>query len=461
MPLTSLQDAKPGHISRRTLLTGFAGVAGAFAVTGPGALATGSIIDAGTLGILPDPARDQGPAISRALDSATGAGKALFLPPGRYAAANISLPDGAHLTGARGQSVLLGLGDAPVIRAQGARNITVSNLDFDGRLAAPADIGGLVLLEGCEAVRMRDCSLRAANAPLLHLRGSSGTISDNLLEQGMESALFALDSTGLRIAGNTVRDMADNGILVWRSTGGEDGTIVTGNAVARVGNRSGGNGQWGNGIGIFRAGNVIAANNRITDCKLSAIRNHSGANCQIINNNAVCIGETGIFVEFAFSGAIVANNIIDGASSGLSVTNYNDGGRLATVTGNLVRNLYRDPTRAQGQPQAFGIGIAVEADTVVSGNVIEDAPWIGLVLGYGPYLNDVIASDNIIRGGEYGIGISIVDGAGKAVIRGNLISGASKGAIIGFDHDTPVTGDLTTSDAGQHPHLTVLDNITS
>lgn len=199
----------------------------------------------------------------------------------------------------------------------------------------------------------------------------------------------------------------------------------------------------------------MIANNRISDCALSAIRDNAGSNCQIVANNASRSGEVAIFVEFGFSGAVVADNVIDRASDGISVTNYNEGGRLAAVTGNIVRNLYRDGRRAPGEPTALGRGIAVEADTVVAHNVVENAPSAGLWLGYGRYLRGVIASANIVRGGEYGIAVSVVEGAGSAIIRGNLLSGNTVAAIAGFDHDEAVTADLAVTGAGDHPHLSV------
>jgi len=36
---------------------------------------------------------------------------------------------------------------------------------------------------------------------------------------------------------------------------------------------------------------------------------------------------------------VIADNVIDGAETGISVTNFDQGGRLATVHGNIVRNL--------------------------------------------------------------------------------------------------------------------------
>ena len=43
---------------------------------------------------------------------------------------------------------------------------------------------------------------------------------------------------------------------------------------------------------------------------------------------------------------------------------------------------------------------------------------------------------------RFGIAVSVVNGAGTAIITGNLISGAAHGAIVGMDHAKAVTGDL-------------------
>ena len=68
---------------------------------------------------------------------------------------------------------------------------------------------------------------------------------------------------------------------------------------------------------------------------------------------------------------VIANNTVDGAALGVSVCNFNEGGRLSVVQGNIIRNL--NPKRPIGTApdDDAGIGIYVEADTAVTGNVIE------------------------------------------------------------------------------------------
>ena len=60
------------------------------------------------------------------------------------------------------------------------------------------------------------------------------------------------------------------------------------------------------------------------------------------------------------------------------------------------------------------IGIYVEADALVTGNVIENAPSFGIVAGWGKYLRDVAISGNVIRRAFVGIGISVTPGAGTS-----------------------------------------------
>jgi uncharacterized secreted repeat protein (TIGR03808 family) len=71
---------------------------------------------------------------------------------------------------------------------------------------------------------------------------------------------------------------------------------------------------------------------------------------------------------------VIANNIVDGAALGVSITNFDKGGRLAVVQGNLIRNLVGRRPAGTDPNDGAGIGIGIEADTVVTGNVIENAP---------------------------------------------------------------------------------------
>ena len=75
--------------------------------------------------------------------------------------------------------------------------------------------------------------------------------------------------------------------------------------------------------------------------------------------------------------------------------------------------------------------------------MIENAPLCGIGLGWGQHLRDVSVVGNVVRNASVGVSVSVSTGAGTAVIAGNLIAGATRGAIVGMDFAQAVTGDLT------------------
>jgi uncharacterized secreted repeat protein (TIGR03808 family) len=240
-----------------------------------------------------------------------------------------------------------------------------------------------------------------------------------------------------------VRGAGNGGILVHRSVEGEDGTLVLDNRIEDIANTRGGSGQYGNAINVFRAGNVTVRGNRIARVAFTAVRGNAASNIQIANNTATDCGEVALYAEFGFEGAVIVNNAVDGAAIGISVTNFNEGGRLAVVQGNLIRNLRSQRPAGTDPNDGSGIGIAVEADTSVTGNVIENAPIAGISVGWGRHMRDVTVVGNVVRSAGYGVSVSVATGAGVALISGNLIADAKRGAIVGMHFAQAVTGDLS------------------
>jgi uncharacterized secreted repeat protein (TIGR03808 family) len=255
-----------------------------------------------------------------------------------------------------------------------------------------------------------------------------------------------------------VRGAGNNGILVWRSQPGDDGTLVADNRIEGIANKAGGSGEYGNAVNVFRANNVIVRGNRIRNAAFSAVRGNTASNLQILGNTCTGLGEVALYAEFGFEGAVIANNIVDGAAIGVSVTNFNQGGRLAVVQGNLIRNLVARRPAGTDPNGDSGIGIGIEADTLVSGNVVENAPHVGIAAGWGPYLRDVAISANLVRGAGYGITVSVAPGAGTTLIADNLIADARLGAIVGMEWKKPVTGDLSQDGASRYAHLSIGGN---
>ena len=90
--------------------------------------------------------------------------------------------------------------------------------------------------------------------------------------------------------------------------------------------------------------------------------------------------------------------------------------------------------------------------------MIESAPSFGIMAGWGKYLRDVAITGNVIRKTFIGIGVSVVDGAGTALVNNNVISDAPRGAVVGLDHAKPVTPDLAASGAAKYTQAMIGTN---
>jgi uncharacterized secreted repeat protein (TIGR03808 family) len=396
-------------------------------------------------------------ALRRAIDAATRAGRPVVLPEGTLRSATLRLPDGARLVGSPGATRLTLVGGGPLVAAESGARVALSGLTFDGADRRLDDDKGLLDFSAIAELSISDCVIERAGGVGVSLRGCGGRIERNGVRDVAAGGVFSTDATGLVIADNRVERCRDNGIQVWRTTRGDDGTRVSGNRVSDIKNVSGGSGQYGNGISLFRAGGVVVAGNTIRRCAYSAVRNNGGAGVVISGNTCADLGETAIFAEFEFEGCVIADNAIDGAVCGVQMVNFADhGGRAAVCSGNVIRNL-KSSQGHSGHEFGYECGVKVEADATVSGNVIEGAPWVGVLVGWGASLRDVAVVGNVVRDAPIGVGVSIVEGVGGAVIADNVISGASRGAVLGMNFDEPGTADLARS-AAAPPQLRVSGN---
>ncbi len=146
---------------------------------------------------------------------------------------------------------------------------------------------------------------------------------------------------------------------------------------------------------------------------------------------------------------------MDGSALGVSVCNFNEGGRIAVVQGNIIRNLLPKRPIGTAPDDDAGIGIYIEADSSVTSNVIENAPAFGIVAGWGKYLRDVAITGNVIRKAFAGIGVSIVAGAGTALVNNNVISETPRGAVVGLDHARAITTDLSAEGAQRFAQVVI------
>ena len=446
-------------LNRRYILgASAAGVAGAFAAADnarAGELVSALGRDATQYGVRPNTTDDQTRVLQRAIDEAARAQMPLALPPGIYRTGTLHLARGTQLVGVRGATRLVSTGGASLVLSEGADHIGLDGIALDGGgLPLPAR-QGLVHCLGGRDVRIANCEIVGSGGNGIWLEQVSGEISGNIITETATTAIVSFDARGLIVARNTIVGTNDNGIEILRTAIGDDGTLVADNRIENIKAGTGGSGQYGNAINAFRAGNVIVRGNRIRNCDYSAVRGNSASNIQIVNNSVADVREVALYSEFSFEGAVISGNVVDGAALGVSVCNFNEGGRIAVVQGNIIRNLLPKRPIGTAPDDDAGIGIYVEADTSVTGNVIENAPSFGIVAGWGKYLRDVAITGTVIRKAFAGIGVSVVSGAGSALVNNNTISETPRGAVVGHEHGRAVTADLSAEGAQRYAQIVI------
>ncbi|MEA2868606.1 MAG: hypothetical protein QOE39_3321 [Bradyrhizobium sp.] len=450
-------------VNRRHLIgASAAGVAGALAMSPDAARAAPLTSTLGRditqYGVRPGSPEDQTRALQRAIDDAGRAQVPLALPPGVYRTGMLRLQNGTQLIGVRGATKLVFTGGASMLLGEGAGSVGLTGITLDGGgIPLPTRHGLVHCLSGRD-IRIADCEITSSGGAGIWFEQVSGDISGNIITKSASTAIVSFDALGLLVSRNTIAGTNDNGIEILRTAIGDDGTQVFDNRIEDIKGGPGGSGQYGNAINAFRAGNVTVRGNRIHNCDYSAVRGNSASNIQITGNSVSDVREVALYSEFSFEGAVIANNTVDGAALGVSVCNFNEGGRLAVVQGNIIRNLLPKRPIGTAPDDDAGVGIYVEADSSVTGNVIENAPSFGIIAGWGKYLRDVVISGNVIRNAFVGIGVSVAPGAGTALVNNNMISETPRGAVVGLDRARPITPDLSADGAQRFAQVVIGTN---
>ncbi|MEP7241049.1 MAG: TIGR03808 family TAT-translocated repetitive protein [Devosia sp.] len=441
---------------RRVVTAGLAALAMPAIVTSARA---GLPLDAGKdFGLdLLDNISDQGPRLQAAIDAAVAEGRMLMLPAGGFNISKLELKSGLHMVGVPSNSLLTTPGDSRLAYIGQAHGIIIEAVIFQANAPeTAAGVNGLIEIEASYGITFRRCEFYNSAGNGISAIESALTIEDCDFDGAQAAAIHSQNGQGLTIRGNRIANGRNAGIRIWRDEPGDDGSIITGNRIEKIDWADGGNGQNGNGISIYKADGVIVSDNHIGSCAFSAIRVNAGKNTQIRGNTCLESGEVAIFSEFEFSGSSIADNIIDGAATGISITNLDSGGHLATCTGNIIRNI---APKSVTNPDTRPVGIYAEADTVVANNAIDQVPGFGIVAGYGPYLRNVIVSDNVLTNVQTGIGVSVVQekAPGPVRVSGNIIGAGASAAVVGLEWEKVASDDLA-RDAGRYPNVTVTDN---
>ncbi|MBL8590553.1 MAG: TIGR03808 family TAT-translocated repetitive protein [Methylobacteriaceae bacterium] len=389
------------------------------------------------------------------IDAATARREVLRLPAGVIATRGLTLPSGARLVGAPSGTTLKLLGDGPLIAARRADRVSIEGVAFAGA-AADAHDGGLLQFEDAGFVTLDSCVVENATRDGLRFVRCGGRIARSTIRGAGRGGLFSLDGAGLTIEDNLIDSCGDNGVQIWQSAQRLDGARILGNRIRKIAARSGGTGQYGNGVSIFRAGGVRVERNHVADCAFSALRDNSGHGVRFLENTCLRSGETAIFAEFAWRDVTISGNLIDGAASGVQMVNFADhGGRGGVCAGNALRGLHRFRDGG-GRQWGYECGLKLEAGIVATKNVVEGAPWVGALIGWGPSLADVRFEDNVVRDAPIGVAVSVAPGAGRAVVARNVIERASRSAIAAMEWDR-IVGDLS-REASRWPLLRAAGN---
>ncbi len=326
-------------IDRRCLLLGAA--TGAATLAAPAALSAFGL-DAAQFGVRPGAPDDQSHALQRAIDQAARSRTPLMLAPGVYRAGDLKLPAGTQLAGVRGATSIVLTHGPSLLSSEHADTVSLNGLNLDGGGQPLPEGRALIHFDGVSTLRIADCEIAGAGRNGVTLQACDGEVTHSTITGAADNALFCNDSRGLMITANIIAKSGNGGILVWQSEKRRDGSLIADNRIEDTGARAGGTGQNGNAINVFRAGDVIVRGNHIRNAAFSAIRGNSASNIQIIGNNCAALDEVAIYSEFGFEGAVIADNVVDGAETGISVTNFNEGGRLATRA-RQYRAQSRDP----------------------------------------------------------------------------------------------------------------------
>jgi len=146
-------------------------------------------------------------------------------------------------------------------------------------------------------------------------------------------------------------------------------------------------------------------------------------NCRLLRS-----GSGGILVSCC-EDVVISRNIVDKAATGIAVTNVAQGGSSALIQGNLIRNLFFRKVAL-----SHGNGIVIGADAVAKGNIVQNAPGFGILVGS---ICEVSISNNRIRHTHIGIGVP-AEIAETARLAGNMISNAQNGAVRAMRGPTPI-----------------------
>lgn len=406
--------------------------------------------------------------LQSAINNARSSAKPLQLLAGIYTTSQISVDTASgsgnplELFAEQGTATVRLTGAAAyLLNVNNVHDVVIRDINFDGnnQIINGSGVAGLIRFDGPNATDfvISGCNVsNSTKAGIVAVSQARGRITDNRIGNCL-NGIYTVDCQVL-IKDNSLSTMNDNGILVWNSSLGGNGSLVANNTINWVGNTSGGTGQYGNGILVYRAGNVKISENTIFNTKYSAIRLNAASNCHVVNNYCWNLREAAIFIEAPgagenLGGGIISGNNIHTAGLGIAVANsglYGDGITDRCVVSNnnlynMIDNIIDDP----GIPASHttGRGITVENNSIVTNNVIENTAGAAIGLGVNDAAKSIMATGNLINDCPMGIGYSANGSSSSILVSSNIIRGyrnitnvsdpnyGISGAIVSYSFD--------------------------
>ncbi|MBV7503645.1 right-handed parallel beta-helix repeat-containing protein [Bacillus sp. sid0103] len=319
-------------------------------------------------------------AIQNIIDSLSNKGMRLYFPLGTYLIGNqLNLVSKLHLIGAKGAVFKLGT-TSGMVDITSRSDIVFENIIFDGNnLALTIELLGFFTSNN---IVLDKCTFRNVKHHAIVSYETSLLMRDCVLTDITKEAI-RLDSTKpATIERTTITNATNAGIEV--ANGGSVkyvSNIFRHNVISNI-TSTGGTGENGNGIVVDKVNGALITHNVISQTARSGIRLNNSGDTVVSSNRVNNAGDWAIYAEFGGNNVVISDNLILDSNGGISCTNSNVGGKVMTVSGNILRNI-------------TDTAIDIEDSTVVTCNNIDGAVW-GIRMGWGAYGKKLIVTSNII-----------------------------------------------------------------
>lgn len=409
---------------------------------------TATSLNAADYAMTANSGNDETRRFQAAIDDAQAKQLPLFIPAGSYHIGTVTISAALTIYSTAGGATFRGAAQGPCIAIEPTRNsgplthVCLSDIVMDGADSpAPTNRLGLIVASRVGSLTIERCVLRNSKVGGIQLNLVTGRISNNTVDGAAETAIASLDGT-VTIDGNTISNSGNQGIQIYRSRIGDDGSMVVNNRISNTKANRRGSGAYGNAILIYRAGKVAVTGNRISQSAFSAIRANSASDIQVTGNETTGNQECAIYIEAPdrtdrYEGCIVASNVVRDCGAGINVVNQDNGGRRGVIAGNTIIGS-RNKRIVDGTYtyETWGTGISACADVVVADNILEDCESWGIILdptNYAKAAGAFIAqaANNMLKNCAGGIVFCRNDASAYVSISSNTIYAISKDSRFG------------------------------